>query len=187
MGGVRVRVTAAVQRWLTASPLADRLGVDVRHLARLVTKGVLTCKPGKKGREYPWPESRDAYLRYQIAESVGSLAGQSDEISLERERALLVRRQREEIEFRMEEKRKAVVPQLFMLQQQESLIARFAAAVNGWGDRWQESLVALSDEDARRIGGNQEAELRQAFFELTGDTEDEDDELDDGIDAAAAA
>lgn len=166
--------TTGVARWLTASPMADRLGIDVRHLSRLVDKGVLTCRPGKKGREYPWPESRDAYLRYQIAEAVGSLAGKSDDvISLDKERALLVRTQRLEIEQRMEEKAKKLVPYLWVIESQESLLARLSGVVNNWTDRWQHDLVGLDAERAHQLAASQEKQLRTAFFEITGDAEEE--------------
>lgn len=166
--------TTGVSKWLTASPLAERLGVDVRHLSRLVDKGVLTCRPSKRGREYPWPESRDAYLRYQIAEAVGSIAGKSEEvISLDKERALLVRTQRLEIELRLEEKAKKLVPYLWLLESQEGLLARLAGVVNNWADRWQHDLVSLPPEQAAKVAAEQEAQLRKAFFEIAGDAEDE--------------
>jgi hypothetical protein len=166
--------TTGVAKWLTASPLADRLGCDVRHLSRLVDKGVLTCRPSKRGREYPWPESREAYLRYQIAEAVGTVAGRNDEvISLDKERALLVRAQRLEVELRLDEKAKKLVPYLWLLESQESLIARLAGVVNNWSDRWQHDLVGLTPEQASRRSAEQEAQLRKSFFEITGDAEEE--------------
>jgi hypothetical protein len=165
--------TTGVEKWLTASPLAERLGVDVRHLSRLVDKGVLQCRPGKKGREYPWPQSRDAYLRYQIADAIGSLAGKSEDvISLDKERALLVRTQRQEIELRMDEKARRLVPYLWAVEQQESLMARLAGVVNGWGGRWSLDLQGLTDDGAAAVAAEQEALLRNAFFEITGDVEE---------------
>lgn len=155
--------------------MAERLGIDVRHLARLVDKGVLTCRVGKRGREYPWPESRDAYLRYQIADAVASVAGRADDVvNLEKERALLVRTQRQEIELRLEEKAKKLVPYTWALEQQEALMARFSAVVKGWAARAQPDLVGLDTAAAHRVALAQEELLRKAFFELTGDVEEDD-------------
>lgn len=163
-----------MQRWLGPAETADRLNLDVRHLARLVDKGILTCKPGKRGRVYPWPDSLHAWMQHQIAESIGAPGGTENHetIDLNTERALLTRRQREEIELRMAERSKALIPYQVMIREQESLIARVAAVVNRWEDDWAGGLTQLDEAAARRVAGEQRARLQQACFELVADADE---------------
>lgn len=175
-------MATVVEKWLGPGQMADRLGIDVRHVARLGDKGTLRFRTGKRGREYPWPESRDAYLAYQVAEKIGTGQGNVVKMSLDEERAALLRVQRKREELKLAQEQELLVPATFMRAKNEELLARLAGVARTWSEQWISTVTGrgLDADAAEQLLQLQEDALLGAIFaavEASGDEEGDDEPL----------
>lgn len=179
-------MATVVEKWLGPGQIADRLGIDVRHVARLADRGTIRYRNGKRGREYPWPECRDRYDDYRVAERIGNGQGNVVKMSLDEERAALLRVQRQRETLKLEQEQKTLVPAAYMHAKHEELLARLAGVVRTWPERWTATMVGhgLSAEAAEQFLQLQEDTLVGAIYDAVSDADQEDDE--DDTEAASA-
>lgn len=178
-------MAAGIEKWIGPSRIADNLGVDVRHVHRLGDQGVLRWRAGKRGREYAWPEGASSYLEYQISQRIGTGQGTVVKMSLDEERAALLRVQRKREEIKLELDQKNLVPATYMRQQNEQLLARLASVARTWSEQWTTTLRArgLDAQSAELLLQLQEDALLAGIYAAVADADPEQD--DDVLEDAA--
>jgi phage terminase Nu1 subunit (DNA packaging protein) len=178
-------MAATLEKWVGPGKVAQGLDIDVRHVARLGDKGVLQFRTGKRGREYPWPGSLHAYLRYQIAEAIGSGQGNAAKLDLDEERAALLRVQRKREELKLAQEQEVLVPRAYLQQMHEQLVARLQGIVRAWPEQWMATLRirGLDAESAELLLQLQEDALTSGIHGAIADADPESDE--DALEDAA--